>query len=237
MPATLGRHAIHGVVHDRPWTATRVDADAAALECDLGPAGWPFGGLARQRFTLGPTGVHIEAEVEAERRMPAALGWHPWFRREAPGPRLRVDADEVLQTRDMIPTGRRIPVRGMTDLRARQPHRRPARRPRVRRPALAGGRGVPRPRAADLLGRAGELGRRLHAAPRVLCRAADRLAERPCRRRGGRGADRARGSSRPARRSAASMRIDWSARPAPAQRREPGRSRALSTLGARVRRA
>ena len=53
--------------------------------------------------------------------MPAALGWHPWFRREAPGPRLRVDADEVLQTRAMIPTGRRVPVRGMTDLRPGNP--------------------------------------------------------------------------------------------------------------------
>ena len=117
MPPTLGRHAIHGVVFDRSWTATRVDGDLAELSCDLGPAGWPFGGVARQRFRLEATGVHIEAEVQAERRMPAALGWHPWFRREAPGPRLRVDADEVLQTRGLIPTGERIPVRGMTDLR------------------------------------------------------------------------------------------------------------------------
>ena len=121
MPATLGRHAIHGVVHDRPWSATRVGADVAEFACDLGPAGWPFGGVARQRLTLEPSGVLIEAEVEAERRMPAALGWHPWFRREAPGPRLRVDADEVLQTRAMIPTSRRVPVRGMTDLRPGNP--------------------------------------------------------------------------------------------------------------------
>jgi aldose 1-epimerase len=117
MPATLGPHAIHGVVFDRAWTATRVDGDIAELTCDLGPAGWPFGGVARQRFRLERGTVHIEAEVEAERRMPAALGWHPWFRRDAPGPRLRVDADEVLQTRAMIPTGQRVPVRGMTDLR------------------------------------------------------------------------------------------------------------------------
>ncbi len=117
MPPTLGPHAIHGLVHDRAWTATSVGVDAAELSCDLGPAGWPFGGVARQRFRLERGGLDIEAEIRAERRMPAALGWHPWFRRDAPGPRLRVDADEVLQTRGLIPTGRTIPVRGMTDLR------------------------------------------------------------------------------------------------------------------------
>jgi aldose 1-epimerase len=117
MPPTLGRHAIHGVVYDRAWTATTVDRQVAELSCDLGEAGWPFGGVVRQRFRLEPGRLHIEAEIEAERAMPAALGWHPWFRREAPGPRLRVAADEVLETRGLIPTGRRIPVRGMTDLR------------------------------------------------------------------------------------------------------------------------
>ena len=235
MPATLGRHAIHGVVHDRPWTATRVGADAAELACDLGPAGWPFGGVARQRFTLEPTGVLIEAEVEAERRMPAALGWHPWFRREAPGPRLRVDADEVLQTRAMIPTGRRVPVRGMTDLRPGNPiagrhvdhayvdPRSPARRD------------VPRPRAADLLGRAGELGRRLHAAPRVLRRAADRLAERARRRRGRGGAHRApdpRG-----RRDAARLDADRLGRAGPVNAESPAEAGLSRRWGAGFRRA
>ena len=49
--------------------------------------------------------------------MPAALGWHPWFRRRSAEARLRVDADEVLVTRELIPTGERTQVRGMTDLR------------------------------------------------------------------------------------------------------------------------
>ena len=78
-------------------------------------------GVARQRVTVEPTGVFVEAEVEAGGacRRPSA-GTHG-SAREAPGPRLRVDADEVLQNRAMIPTGRRIPVRGMTDLRAGTP--------------------------------------------------------------------------------------------------------------------
>ena len=49
--------------------------------------------------------------------MPAALGWHPWFRR-AGNPSLRVDGDAVLEARRMIPTGHLLPVEGRLDLRA-----------------------------------------------------------------------------------------------------------------------
>ncbi len=123
---TLGRHAIHGVVWDRAWTLDRVAPDEVDLSCELGPAGWPLGGLVRQRIRLDPDGVRLEAEIVAERSMPAAFGWHPWFRRRTADARLEVDADEVLVTRDLIPTGERTRVRGMTDLR--------------RGPALAGRR-------------------------------------------------------------------------------------------------
>ena len=114
---TLGRHAIHGVVFDRPWVVERATATEVELSCALGPAGWPLGGIVRQRIQLRPDGVRLEAEIVAERSMPAAFGWHPWFRRRPADARLCVDAAEVLVTRDLIPTGDRMPVRGMTDLR------------------------------------------------------------------------------------------------------------------------
>lgn len=122
---TLGRHAIHGVVHDRPWTVERATATDAELSCELEPAGWPLGGTARQRLHLDAAGLTLEAEIVADAReglsMPAALGWHPWFRRAEGEVRIRLDAETVLVTRELIPTGERTAVRGMTDLRSGPP--------------------------------------------------------------------------------------------------------------------
>jgi aldose 1-epimerase len=118
---THGRHAIHGLVWAIPWTVDRADASSAELGTSLDRDGWPFGGSVRQSFRLVPDGLSIEALVIAgDRPMPAALGWHPWFRRDAVGgePSLRVDADAVLERRRMLPTGVVRPVAGRADLRS-----------------------------------------------------------------------------------------------------------------------
>ena len=49
--------------------------------------------------------------------MPAAFGWHPWFVRDGGDARLTVQSSHTLETEAMIPTGRRVPVDGTTDLR------------------------------------------------------------------------------------------------------------------------
>jgi len=118
LPRTHGRHAIHGLIHDVPWTVDRQTTSEAQLSVELGPLGWPFGGRVWQRLRLEPGLLTLEATVEADRPAPAALGWHPWFRRGDADPGLRLDADAVLETRAMIPTGRVVPVRGRTDLRS-----------------------------------------------------------------------------------------------------------------------
>jgi aldose 1-epimerase len=118
LPRTHGRHAIHGLVHGVPWAVGRQTASEAQLSVELAPLGWPFGGRVRQRLRLEPGLLTLEAAVEADRPMPAALGWHPWFRRGDADPRLRVDADAVLETDAMIPTGRIVPVHGRIDLRS-----------------------------------------------------------------------------------------------------------------------
>jgi galactose mutarotase-like enzyme len=59
----------------------------------------------------------MEAEIEDESAMPAAVGWHPWLRRGGSDPRLLIDADAVLETRALIPTGRVLPLEGRVDLR------------------------------------------------------------------------------------------------------------------------
>src|SRR4051794_38054095 len=86
LPRTHGRHAIHGLVWSVPWTPVASDASTAELRVDLGDHGWPFGGQVRQAFRLDADGLTVEASITAgDEAMPAALGWHPWFRRDAVG--------------------------------------------------------------------------------------------------------------------------------------------------------
>jgi aldose 1-epimerase len=118
LPRTHGRHAIHGLVWDRSWIVDSSGLDRVSLACPLPLEAWPMGGTVRQRFVLAPGGLRIDAEIEADEPMPAALGWHPWFRRRG-DVALRVDADATLETRQMLPTGRLVPVAGTSrDLRS-----------------------------------------------------------------------------------------------------------------------
>ena len=117
----LGSHSIHGVVFDRPWEVNEASPREAALSCGLDESLWPFGGEVRQSFRLEPGALHLGLSVAAgSHRMPAACGWHPWFRRPEEGDvRVTVRADEILDTRpDLIPTGERRPAEGDADLRS-----------------------------------------------------------------------------------------------------------------------
>ena len=75
-----------------------------------------MGGRVRQRVAVTPSELRLEAEIEADEPMPAALGWHPWFLRRG-DPRLRVDAASYQLTRRLVPTGESAPVSRRTDLR------------------------------------------------------------------------------------------------------------------------
>lgn len=117
LPRTHGRHAIHGLVWNRPWVVEESSGSAAIFSCRL-PEAWPMGGIVRQRVTLGADALVLDASITARDAMPAALGWHPWFDRAGDPLTLRLAADATLATRDMIPTGQRVPVTGTRDLRA-----------------------------------------------------------------------------------------------------------------------
>ena len=114
---TLGRHAIHGVVFDRPWVVERATATEVELSCALGPAGWPTGwrrpaadpaAARRCPARSGDRGRAVDARrLRLAPVVPAPPGRTPgcaltpprsWSR--APDPDRRSDA-----------------VRGMTDLR------------------------------------------------------------------------------------------------------------------------
>jgi aldose 1-epimerase len=121
LPRTHGRHAIHGLGWARPWRVIERSETGATLALDLAAAGWPPGGVVRERFVLAHGSLRLEAEIEADgappEPVPAALGWHPWFLRRG-GARLRVEADSVLEVDRMIPTGRKLPIAGKLDLSA-----------------------------------------------------------------------------------------------------------------------
>jgi aldose 1-epimerase len=119
LPPNLGPHAVHGLVARGPWEIEHATDDELTLRRRLVDP-WPFGGVVRQRIALGPNGLELIAEVRAEARpMPAALGWHPWFRRPAGPIRARLRATTRLEhDAEVIPTGRTLPADGDTDLRA-----------------------------------------------------------------------------------------------------------------------
>ena len=113
-----GRHSIHGAVFDSEWTVTSRTAASVALSCPLDPSKWPFRGTVTQRIAIARGLMGLEAEIVAEEPMPAALGWHPWFRNPGGHLCLAVQSDAVLAlTPDLIPTGETIPVDHRTDLR------------------------------------------------------------------------------------------------------------------------
>jgi aldose 1-epimerase len=84
-PANMGDHAIHGTVFDTPWTVDDSSSWHASLSIGLGHP-WPFGGVVRHTVRVTESGLHQELSVTADLvAMPAAMGLHPWWRREVDG--------------------------------------------------------------------------------------------------------------------------------------------------------
>ena len=105
LPLGMPPHAIHGVVYDRPWSV--LSPDTIGVELD---ERWPFRGRVEQRFALDEDGLVVTIKVEADEPMPAAVGWHPWFRRALDGiaapARLDFDAEQMLvRDGEGMPTG------------------------------------------------------------------------------------------------------------------------------------
>lgn len=81
LPRTLGNHAIHGLVHDRPWQVRRHDPRILRLACPL-DARWPWEGQATQQLALTRDSLTIDLALHSrEETFPATIGLHPWFRK------------------------------------------------------------------------------------------------------------------------------------------------------------
>ncbi len=109
-PITSPPHANHGTAMHTRWT----EVGPGLIETELG-APWPFGGRVTQQFDLTDHSFTVTMEVHAgDVRMPAQMGWHPWYRRQLDrGDPLEVSfaADHIYATdEDQIPTGRLVAV-------------------------------------------------------------------------------------------------------------------------------
>jgi galactose mutarotase-like enzyme len=74
MPQTWGEYSLHGLVRSGFW-----EIEDGRLETKF-PKEWPFGGSLRLEPILTPDSLVLKFTLTAgERRMPAAIGFHPWF--------------------------------------------------------------------------------------------------------------------------------------------------------------
>ena len=131
-PTNFGPHAIHGLGWNRSWRLVEDDCrgNRRSVEMEFGAA-WPFGGRAVQRFELAPDRLRLHIELHAdERSFPAAVGWHPWFRRRLArggAARLHFEARESYEMDDeIVPTAgcaRFLPAPGTTASSASARHR------------------------------------------------------------------------------------------------------------------
>jgi galactose mutarotase-like enzyme len=84
LPINLGPHAIHGTVFGSEW---RPLDPPFVFETDTGP-NWPFPGVVRQEIRLSENRLDLRLEISSNGgAMPAACGWHPWFRSVVDGSR------------------------------------------------------------------------------------------------------------------------------------------------------
>lgn len=80
------RHPMHGDGWARPWQVARQEGRSAELVYEHdGREGWPFRYRARQVFDLGEEGLSVGMTIEnlESRAVPAGLGLHPFFPRDA----------------------------------------------------------------------------------------------------------------------------------------------------------
>ncbi len=80
------RHPMHGDGWARPWTVERAAERSATLVYEHdGLTGWTFRYRARQSFDLAPDGLTVGMSIEnlESGPVPAGLGLHPFFARDA----------------------------------------------------------------------------------------------------------------------------------------------------------
>ena len=124
-------NAIHGLVFDRPWRVMATDEQTAFAEFQLSVDApdraelWPSDFLISVRYSLYPTLLRADIRLvnAGSRPMPWGLGTHPYFCVPLGGESrmedclVQLPATQVWELENSLPTGKRHPVSGRTDLR------------------------------------------------------------------------------------------------------------------------
>ena len=133
-----GVNAIHGLVIDRPWRVTFVGPEGHAelrgefhLKRDAPELAslWPADFVIEMSYSLAGNQLTSRVRVTNpdSRPLPWGLGTHPYFRLPivAGGDEsqcsVQAPAAELWELADLLPTGRKIPVPAMLDLRNGRP--------------------------------------------------------------------------------------------------------------------
>lgn len=117
------RHPMHGDGWRHPWKVLHHERNRADLVYlhERGPAGaeWPFRYRARQSFRLEETGLAVRLSIEnlEDRVVPAGLGLHPFFMREA-DTELSCRLAGVWRTDSEVLPLQRVPIPGEWDFSA-----------------------------------------------------------------------------------------------------------------------
>jgi aldose 1-epimerase len=80
------RHPMHGDGWSHAWEVVRHDAHSAEIVyAHDGRSGWPFRYHARQTYRLDGEQLHLSMAIDnlEQKAVPAGLGLHPYFRRDA----------------------------------------------------------------------------------------------------------------------------------------------------------
>ena len=107
LPPRLEGHAIHGTVIDHQWEETGADSITTPLR-----EPWPYAGSVEHSIELSDVALRATLCLRAGERMPATIGWHPWFRRRLDRGRaanLALVADAMYERQDKLPTGAIVP--------------------------------------------------------------------------------------------------------------------------------
>jgi len=126
---TEGPNAIHGFVRKKIWETVSQSPSEAAFATDIHESdnpGYPFALEVRVAYRLGDEGMTVTFAIENTGKSPApvAAGFHPYFTVGSAlinADTLHVPFAAYQEYKDMIPTGRILPVDG-TPFDFRQPH-------------------------------------------------------------------------------------------------------------------
>lgn len=106
-------HTLHGNAHGLPWTLHAHSADRAALELDAAvSAAWPWRYHARMELQLAPSALQVSLSLrnDDQRRFPAGLGLHPYFRHRSDARLVYRASAAWPPTADFLAVASRVPL-------------------------------------------------------------------------------------------------------------------------------